>query len=120
MALDPRGPSLPAFPRMTALSTDPSHPDLLPAGTDAIPVRCVSGADWPEAEASLTPAQAAYARAIDFAPKAGRLALLPAEDARLSCALFGLGDVAAAGYDRLLPGRLPGLLPPGTYRLAGG
>ncbi|GJE41653.1 leucyl aminopeptidase family protein [Methylobacterium soli] len=102
---------------MTSSSPAPSHPDLLPAGPDAIPVRCVGIADWPEAEASLPPAQAAYARAIDFAPKAGRLALLPAADGRLAGALFGLGDVAAPGYDRLLPGRLPGLLPPGTYRI---
>ncbi|WP_336486039.1 leucyl aminopeptidase family protein [Methylobacterium nigriterrae] len=103
---------------MTQPAPDPA-PDFLPAGTAAVPIRCVGSTDWPEVEASLSGPQAAYARAIDFAPKAGRLALLPGPDGTLACALFGLGDTGAASYDRLLPGKLPGLLPPGAYRLAG-
>ena len=31
--------------------------------------------------------------------------------------LFGLGDPEAASYDRLIVGKLPGLLPEGTFRL---
>ncbi|KAB1070650.1 leucyl aminopeptidase family protein [Methylobacterium planeticum] len=104
---------------MTASPLAPSHPGLLPAGTDAIPVHGLGTADWPGAQAALTAAQAAYCGAVDFSPKAGSLALVPAEDGRLAAVLFGLGDTAGAAYDRLLPGKLPGLLPPGRYRLAG-
>lgn len=97
-----------------------SQTDLLPRGSAAIPVRCVSTAEWPEVEATLSAPQRAYARAVDFAPKAGRLALLPGTDGGVGRVLFGLGDVSARGYDRLLPGKLPGLLPPGAYALEEG
>lgn len=94
--------------------------DLLPAGTPGIPLACVSSADWPALEAALDAPQRAYARAVDFAPKAGRLVLLPGPDGAVARVLFGLGDTAARGRDRLLPGKLPGLLPPGTYVLEPG
>ncbi|GJD93686.1 leucyl aminopeptidase family protein [Methylobacterium iners] len=95
-----------------------SIPDLLPNG-NAVPIRCVASAEWEAVEASLSGAHRTYARAIDFAPKAGRVAMLPAEDGTLSQVLFGLGDPGSSGGDRLLAGKLPGLLPPGTYRLEG-
>ena len=41
------------------------------------------------------------------------MALLPAEDGTIERILFGLGD----GADPFLAGKLPSLLPPGTYRL---
>ncbi|MCJ2034618.1 leucyl aminopeptidase family protein [Methylobacterium sp. J-068] len=81
---------------------------------DAVPITCVTPESWPRIEAALPGPQAAYARATDFAPKAGRIALLPAADGRLAGVLFGLGD----GRDRLLAGKLPGALPPGSYRFA--
>ncbi|KQQ40720.1 cytochrome C oxidase subunit II [Methylobacterium sp. Leaf125] len=79
---------------------------------DAIPILSVTPETWPRVEASLPGPQAAYARATEFAPKAGRIALLPAADGRLGRILFGLGD----GSDPLIAGKLPGALPPGTYR----
>lgn len=100
------------------MSTADFH--LLPAGTPAVPVACVSAADWAQVEASLTDAQRAYAKAVDFAPKAGRLALLPDAQGSLARVLFGLGDNPARGLDRLLPGKLPGLLPPAAYVLEPG
>ena len=87
---------------------------LVPAGTDAVPITCVTPESWPEVAAALPAPQAAYAQATDFAPKSGRIALLPAADGRLAGVLFGLGD----GSDRLLGGKLPSVLPPGTYRFA--
>ncbi|MDB5644428.1 M17 family metallopeptidase [Methylobacterium sp.] len=87
---------------------------LVPDAGDAVPITCVTPETWPEIEATLPDAQCAFARATDFAPKAGRTALLPAGDGRLAGVLFGLGD----GSDRMIAGKLPGALPPGTYRFA--
>lgn len=104
------------------LSRDLTHdivPGLLPAGTPGVPVTLVSAADWAAVEAGLEPAQRAFAAATGFAPKAGRLALLPDAEGGLGRVLFGLGDPEAPAQDRLLAGKLPGLLPPGTYRLEG-
>ncbi|MGU3540217.1 leucyl aminopeptidase family protein [Methylobacterium sp. A54F] len=102
-----------------------SVPDLLPPGSAGIPITGVAAAAWPGIAADLPAPQRAYAEATGFAPKgsapkAGRLCLLPAADGSLAGVLFGLGDPSAPGYDRLLPGKLPGLLPAGTYRLAAG
>jgi leucyl aminopeptidase len=80
---------------------------------DAIPILSVTPESWPRVEAALPAPQAVYARATEFAPKAGRIVLLPAADGRLGQILFGLGD----GSDPLIAGKLPGSLPAGTYRL---
>ena len=106
------------MPPSTHEPTSSSCDVLLPAATPGIPVALVAAADWPTVEAGLDARQRTYAAATGFVPKAGRLALLPASDGRLARVLFGLGDTEAAGHDRLLPGKLPGLLPPGTYALA--
>ncbi|WP_245259402.1 leucyl aminopeptidase family protein [Methylobacterium sp. 77] len=71
------------------------------------------GEEWSTVEAELSPRHRAFAEATDFLPRAGRVALLPAEDGRIDRVLFGLGD----GSDPFLAGKLPSLLPPGTYRL---
>jgi leucyl aminopeptidase len=84
---------------------------------DTQAVTLVTTASWTEAEAALEPAQRSFAQAIGFKPKAGSLALLPGPDGGLARVLFGLGDAEAAAYDRLLVGKLPGLLPEGTFRL---
>ena len=44
--------------------------------------------------------------------------LLPDPDGALSGVLFGLETANRPDKDRFLPGRLPGLLPAGTYRFA--
>ena len=85
-----------------------------PDAGDAVPITCVTAQAWPAVEAALPGPQATFARAADFAPKAGRLALLPAPDGRLGAVLFGLGDGSAP----MLAGKLPRALPPGTYRFA--
>nr|WP_042675067.1 leucyl aminopeptidase family protein [Methylobacterium sp. B34] len=90
---------------------------LLPGDTQAVPVTLVTTGGWAAVESGLEPAQRSFARAIGFKPKAGSLALLPGPDGGLARVLFGLGDPEAAAYDRLLAGKLPGLLPEGTFRL---
>ncbi|MFF9551958.1 leucyl aminopeptidase family protein [Methylobacterium fujisawaense] len=90
---------------------------LLPGDTQAVPVSLVTTGSWAKVEAGLEPAQRSFARAIGFKPKAGGLALLPGPDGSLARVLFGLGDPEAASHDRLLVGKLPGLLPEGVFRL---
>ena len=90
---------------------------LLPGDTQAVPVSLVTTGSWAKVEAGLEPTQRSFARAIGFKPKAGGLALLPGPDGSLARVLFGLGDPEAASHDRLLVGKLPGLLPEGVFRL---
>ncbi|MGU3450599.1 leucyl aminopeptidase family protein [Methylobacterium sp. 391_Methyba4] len=90
---------------------------LLPGDTQAVPVSLVTTGSWAKVEAGLEPAQRSFAWAIGFKPKAGGLALLPGPDGSLARVLFGLGDPEAATHDRLLVGKLPGLLPEGVFRL---
>ena len=96
---------------------DKTRPTLLPADTPAVPVTLVTAASWTETEASLEPTQRAFAKALGFKPKAGSLALLPDPEGALARVLFGLGNPEDAAYDRLLVGKLPGLLPEGSFRL---
>ncbi|MEZ0253247.1 MAG: M17 family metallopeptidase [Methylobacteriaceae bacterium] len=91
-------------------------PSLLDAGADAVPIRCVTEEGWGAVAAGLPPLQRSFADATGFAPKAGRVALLPGDDGGLGRVLFGLGDAKAGGRDRFLAGKLPGALPPGDYR----
>lgn len=92
--------------------------DLLPAGTSAVPIRCVGSDGWAGLEAELSAAHRAYAAATGFKPKTGRLCLLPDPEGGLARVLFGLGE--AKGRDRLLAGKLVGLLPAGGYRFEDG
>ncbi|UMY18997.1 leucyl aminopeptidase family protein [Methylobacterium organophilum] len=102
---------------MSIERTEPSSLDLLPAGSPSVPVHCLGLARWAEFAASLPASQQAFAKALDFTPKAGKLCLLPDQEGRLERVLFGLGDLESASSDPLQVGRLPGLLPPGDYRL---
>ena len=99
--------------------TASSIPPLLPVGTPGIPVSLVARAGWPTTESGLEASQRTYAAAVGFSAKAGEVALLPNADGTLGRVLFGLGATDEAGHDRMLAGKLPGLLPPGTYALAG-
>lgn len=72
--------------------------------------------EWGAVAARLPPLQRSFADATGFAPKAGRVALLPGDNGGLGRVLFGLGDAKAGGRDRFIAGKLPGALPPGNYR----
>ncbi|MBE7247968.1 MAG: leucyl aminopeptidase family protein, partial [Actinomycetospora chiangmaiensis] len=102
---------------MTQPDTPATPTALLPADAPAVPVTLVTTASWTEVEGGLDSVQRSFARALGFKPKAGGLALLPGPDGGLGRVLFGLGDPEAAAYDRLLVGKLPGLLPVGSFRL---
>jgi leucyl aminopeptidase len=69
--------------------------------------------------AALGPSQAAWARTNRFAAKQGETLLVPDGEGALACVLLGLGNGDAGAPDRLVAGKLPGLLPEGIYRFAG-
>jgi leucyl aminopeptidase len=62
--------------------------------------------------------EAAWARTNRFTAKEGETLLVPDDKGALACVLLGLGNGDARSPDRLVAGKLPGLLPEGTYRFA--
>ena len=96
--------------------TSASHPLLAPSDAEAVPIRLVTVANWPEIEAALAEPARAYARASGFEPKPGTFGLIPAADGRLAAILFGVDATDDPGRDAFLPGRLADALPAGIYR----
>jgi leucyl aminopeptidase len=94
------------------------HPAFREPGAGAIPIYCVDAKSFGEPRDGLDPASRAFARAAGFEPKPGRHLMLPGNSADLSVAgvLFGIELPDAPARDPFGPGRLPGVLPAGTYR----
>jgi leucyl aminopeptidase len=84
-----------------------------PGGAAAVPIHVVSSDTWPELRKALSAGETAFADAAGFEPKGGRHVLLPGPSG-----LAGV-VVAADKDDAFAAGRLPSLLPSGTYRIAG-
>jgi leucyl aminopeptidase len=93
------------------------HPVYVGGGDAAIPIWFVTPASYGDVRERLDAPARAFADAAGYEPKAGRHLLLPGANG-LSGVLFGLDAPDKGGRDRFLPGRLPGLLPAGTYRFA--
>lgn len=95
------------------------HPAYVRRGeaASAIPIWFVTPATYPEVLARLPASAQAFAAAASFEPQAARHLLLPAPDGALAGVLFAL-EAPDKPKDPFLPGRLAGLLPPGTYRFA--
>lgn len=94
------------------------HPMFVASGTaQPVPVWFVNATTFPGLREQLGPAAIAYADAAGFEPKPGRHLLLPGEigSSGLSGVLFGI-EADDGPKDWFLPGRLPALLPAGTYR----
>ena len=83
----------------------------------ATPIRAVAPDSLAGVLESLTPQQAAWVKATGFAAGAGEVALVPDATGALALVLFGHD---AGGAPSLVVGKLPGVLPPGTYRLGDG
>jgi leucyl aminopeptidase len=85
---------------------------------EAVPIWFVSASGWRDLRQSLDQRALAYADAAGFEPKPGRFLLLPGSNGAIGGALFGIDGADEKLPDRFLPGRLPELLPAGTYRFA--
>lgn len=82
---------------------------------NAVPIRFVSATTWPAVRNRLDEAARAFVEAAGFEPKAGRHLVLPGKRG-ISEILFAVDETKRLSRDRFLPGKLPGLLPVGTYR----
>ena len=93
------------------------HPVFCAPDDGAIPIYLIDAKSFGDGR-GLDPAALAFARAVGFEPKPGRHLLLPGKgDApKLAGVLFGIEAPDAPARDPFGPGRLPGLLPAGTYR----
>ena len=87
------------------------------ANPAAIPIWFATRSTWSDLAPRLPAAAAAFAKASGFEAKAGRHCLTPDAAGAIAAVLFGLED-GDEPRDPFLPGRLPGLLPPGVYRFA--
>ena len=94
------------------------HPAFVARGTEAVPIWFAHTGNWPQLREQLVAAAQRFAETAQFEPKPGQSLLLPGADGALSGVLFGLEPADRTEKDRFLPGRLPALLPAGTYRFA--
>jgi len=86
-------------------------PIFVAKGAAAQPIWLVTAANWPQVRQMLDARGRAFAEAAQFEPRPGRHLLVPAGEGAL--VLFALDS-----DDPFSPGRLPELLPSGTYRFA--
>jgi len=81
-----------------------------------IPIWFVNAANYTDVRERLEADARAFADAAGFEPKSGQYLALPGKGG-LSGVLFGI-EAAKDNKDLFLPGRLPQLLPAGTFRFA--
>jgi leucyl aminopeptidase len=86
-------------------------------GAIPIPIWFVTADSDAQVRDALDAPARAFATSVKFEPKPGQTLLLPGQDGALAGVLFGLEPTDKV-LDRFLPGRLPTLLPAGTYRFA--
>jgi leucyl aminopeptidase len=92
------------------------HPLLAPQDEPSVPIRLVTEKDLGAVKEGLSEAARAFAAAQGFEPKSGAHCLLPGPDGILGGVLFGVEDADARAADPFLVGKLPTVLPEGTYR----
>jgi len=92
------------------------HPAFTAPGGAAVPV--VNTDNWSTVRTQLGAPAQRFAESAKFEPKPGHSLLLPGDGGTLAGVLFGIEAADRPAKDRFLPGRLPILLPAGTYRFA--
>ncbi|MBB4017177.1 hypothetical protein [Chelatococcus sp. GW1] len=86
--------------------------------TPSIAVHLVQPESWPGVRDSLPASARAFAEAHGFEPKPGRYLALPDAEGAIAAVLFGMDTADSRRADPFLAGKLPGLLPEGTYHFA--
>jgi leucyl aminopeptidase len=95
------------------------HPAFATApAKEAVPITFVAKTTWETIGATLDGPARRFAEVNGFAAKSGQYLALPAANGDVSHILFGLGDASERSRDPFLAGKLPGLLPAGTFRFA--
>ena len=94
------------------------HPLLASEDEPAIPIRLVTEKDFGAVKESLSETARAFAAAQTFEGMSGSHCLLPGPEGALEGVLFGIDAADAKGADPFLIGKLPTVLPEGTYRFA--
>ncbi len=95
------------------------HALLLPAGSPAVSVHCVTKAGWPSLLEALAPTARRFAEAQDFEARPGQHLLLPDAQGGLAAVLLGVEPASPRRRDPFAPGRLATSLPAGDYALSG-
>jgi len=91
------------------------HPAFATRSGTAVPIWFVNDATWPALRQAFDAPVRSFADASGFEPKPAQWLLLPGAGG-LSGVLFGLEPAGKPPADPFLAGRLPALLPAGTYR----
>ena len=86
---------------------------------DTIPIHFVTAKTLPAVAEALPAPGGAFAAACDFKAGAGQHLLVPDATGGIAAVLFGVEADDAAYRDPFLVGKLPGVLPPGDYAVAG-
>jgi leucyl aminopeptidase len=95
------------------------HPLFALSGAaGAKPIWCVDAESWPAARERLPGSARAFADAADFKPEAGNHLLVPDAEGAVGGVLLALDKPTERIRNPLLPGKLPPLLPSGTWRFA--
>ena len=92
------------------------HPLLASSTEPSLPIWLATGETWPGIASKLPPTAQAFAKAQGFEAKAGSHCLLPDAEGNVLGVAFGLNGEDAKRPDPFLVGKLPALLPEGTYR----
>ncbi len=92
------------------------HPLLASSADSSCPIWLVNEGTWPGVAQQLPQAAQGFAKAQNFAGKAGSHCLLPDAEGNLFGVVFGVNGEDANHPDPFLTGKLPGLLPDGIYR----
>jgi leucyl aminopeptidase len=90
---------------------------LLDKSATALPIWFVASKDDVQLN-ELSEAQRTWIEARGWSPKSGAVLLLPDASGGAGGALLGVGNKDWPAQSPLLPGALPGALPPGDYRFA--
>ncbi len=90
--------------------------ELIPK-VPSIPVVAVRAGNLRNAFEALTAAQRNWAQEQNFSAKFGEVLMLPDDEGTLDVVLFGMGNDRDRERERLIFGKLPGVLPNGNYHL---